>query len=94
MGEIKDTKRVGEGGNGVRVDAGVRTINLMDWFGVFFSLPVKETQSSITIELKQIVINDAQESLASASGQTILMTGSQQAVSNVFNKRVYAIKPN
>lgn len=61
---------------------------------MFFSLPVKETQSSITIELKQIVINDAQESLASASGQTILMTGSQQAVSNVFNKRVYAIKPN
>lgn len=30
MGEIKDTKRVREGGNGVRVDAGVRTINLMD----------------------------------------------------------------
>lgn len=39
---------------------------------MFFSLPVKETQSSMTIELKQIVINDAQESLASASGSGLV----------------------
>lgn len=35
-GGRKDTERVGEGGNGVRGDAGVRRINVMDWFGVFF----------------------------------------------------------
>lgn len=29
-GEIKDTERVGKGGNGVRGDAGVRRINVMD----------------------------------------------------------------
>lgn len=35
-GEIKDTERVGKGGNGVRGDTGVRRINVTDWFGVFF----------------------------------------------------------
>lgn len=30
MGEIKDTERVGKGGNGVRADAGARTLNAMD----------------------------------------------------------------
>lgn len=29
-GEIKDTERIRKGGNGVRDDAGVRTINVMD----------------------------------------------------------------
>lgn len=29
-GEIKDTERVGEGGNGVRGDAGARWVNVMD----------------------------------------------------------------
>lgn len=35
-GEIKDTERIRKGGNGVRDDAGVHTINVMDWFRVCF----------------------------------------------------------
>lgn len=56
-----------------------------------FSLPVKETESSMRIGLKQIVINDAQEGCTGAGGS---VTASQQAASNVFHKRVYIIKFN